>query len=350
MNSVYTFFKPLALILLILLCVVIFWFIFKWFNDPEYKIEQIQEGFVLNLNDRAEKMNLKNNSLTVISYNLGFAAGPMQNTLADDHPESFYSRNLDDFISMVKEKDAEILLLQEVDLNSKRSGYVNQLDYIMTRLGWSYAAPVVDWDFYFPLRKEHKIVKATVVISKFPIISNEYTLTSGKPNFKNKLINIFYYPLLWKSTMQQVKVMVGEISISLYNVHLCVWNREARMGQIKYLSEWINKDQDSDGFIVGGDFNFQAYIRGTPIPVDDMSQPPIFNVLWNELPGIRELLIDSTLDTDMIHKHFTFPERKHRYDFLFYSKNFNSVECEIVHDLQSSDHLPLVGVFKIFQQ
>ncbi len=347
MKIFYTFLKPLVIILIILLCAVILWFFYRWINDPEYKISNIQDGLVLNLNESAGGIDVKNNSLTVISYNLGFAAGPIQRTLADDHPLSFYSQNLDNFISLVKEKNADILMLQEVDLNSKRSGYVNQLEYIMNRLGWNYAAPVIDWDFYFPLRKEHQIVKSTVVISKFPIISNKYTLTSCKPNFENKLLDIFYYPLLWKSTMQQVKVLVGNNTISFYNVHLCVWNRSARLEQIKYLSKMIRNDDSSDGFIVGGDFNFQAYIRGTPVPTGDMVKPPVLRALWNDLPEIREAIIDKSSSTEDIHKHFTFPERKHRYDFLFYSKKFNIENVEIVKDLQSSDHLPLIGVFKI---
>ncbi|WP_291328442.1 endonuclease/exonuclease/phosphatase family protein [Desulfovibrio sp. UCD-KL4C] len=347
MKIFYTFLKPFVIILIILLCVVILWFLYRWINDPEYKISNVQEGLVLNLNESVEGLDLKNNSLTVISYNLGFAAGPMQKTLADEHPVSFFSQNLDNFISLVKEKNADILLLQEVDLNSKRSGYVNQLEYIMNRLGWNYAAPVIDWDFYFPFRKEHQIVKSTVVISKFPIISNKYTLTSCKPNFENKLLDIFYYPLLWKSTMQQVRVLAGKNTISFYNVHLCVWNRAARLEQIKYLSKMIRNDDNSDGFIIGGDFNFQAYIRGTPVPTDDMVKYPVLRALWNDLPEIREIIIDKSSSTEDIHKHFTFPERKHRYDFLFYSKKINIESVEIIEDLQSSDHLPLIGVFKI---
>lgn len=347
MKIFYTFFKPLVIVFSVLLCVLILWFIYKWFHDPQFEISKVQDGLVLNLNESAESVQLKNNQLTVISYNLGFAAGPMQETLADDHPVSFYYQNLDNFISLVKEKKADVLLLQEVDLNSKRSGYVNQLEYIMNRLGWSYAAPVIDWNFYFPLRKEHQIVKSTVVISKLPIISNKYTLTSCKPNFKNELLNIFYYPLLWKSTMQKVEVTAGSHTISFYNVHLCVWNRQARLEQIKYLSKWINSESGSDSFIIGGDFNFQAYIRGTPVPVEDMAKTPFFKTLFNELPEVHELFMNSTSSTKDIHKNFTFPERKHRYDFLFYSKEFNRLNGEIIQNLQSSDHLPLIGVFKI---
>ena len=41
---------------------------------------------------------------------------------------------------MVEETSADILLLQEVDLNSRRSHYLNQLHHLQERLAWPYAA------------------------------------------------------------------------------------------------------------------------------------------------------------------------------------------------------------------
>ncbi|OEU70712.1 MAG: endonuclease/exonuclease/phosphatase [Desulfovibrio sp. S3730MH75] len=343
----YAFIKPLVAVLLILVVAVVCWLLFNWYSSPDFEISELKHGSVLEFDNGVSEVKAKNSKLTVLTYNLGFAAGPMQETLADDHPESFYTDNLDKFIGFVKSKDVDILLLQEVDLNSKRSSYVDQLEYIMDRLGWGYAAPVVDWDLYFPLRKEHKIVKATVVLSKFPISSNEYTLTSCKPNFDNILLNIFYYPLLWKSTMQRVSIIVGGNPIDIYNVHLCVWSRAARVEQIKYLAKWINENPSGRDFIVAGDFNFQAYIRGTPIPTVDMSKTPFMKQLWDQVPEISELYSSKSSDAQSIHNQYTFPERKHRYDFMYYSANIQVLDSEIDSSIDSSDHLPIVATFKL---
>ncbi len=343
----YAFFKPLFAVLLIMVFVVACWLIFNWYTSPEFEISDLKHGTVLKFDNGANDVNTKIGKLTVLSYNLGFAAGPMQDTLADDHPEYFYTENLDKFIELVKSKDVDVVLLQEVDLESKRTSYMDQLEYVMDRLGWGYAAPVVDWDLYFPLRKEHKIVKATVVLSKFPISSNDYTLTSCKPNFENKLLNIFYYPLLWKSTMQRVSILVRGKPIDIYNVHLCVWSRAARVEQIKYLAKWINGKTLGSDFIVAGDFNFQAYIRGTPIPTVDMSKPPFVKHLWDEIPTISELYSSKSSDARSIHSYYTFPERKHRYDFMYFSKIMTILDSEIVHGIDSSDHLPIIATFKL---
>lgn len=340
----YTFLKFFTPLFLLGIVCIAGWFVFKWYSDPDYQISAVQKGSVLKF-DADSNLEARKGRLKVISYNLGFAAGPMQHSLADAHAKSFFKMNLDSFIGMVKEQRADIVLLQEVDIDSKRSWYFNQLEYIMEELGWGYAASVVDWDLFFPLRKERKIEKATVVVSKYPIVSNEFTLTSCKPNFENKLLNIFYYPLLWTSCMQKVGVDLGDRILDVYNVHLCVWNREARVEQTQYLVDWIKKSGAGREFIIGGDFNFQAYIRGTTVPEEDMQKTPFINVLWDNFDGLGELLAEKKYSTMEIHEDFTFPERKHRYDFMFYSGGMKFVKGGVIKNIDVSDHLPVTGVF-----
>lgn len=345
MGYVYTFLKLFTSVFLSLFILVAGYFLIRWFVDPVYHIGEQEKGQVLRFNAELAAEKAEPEELKVLTYNLGFAAGPVQQTLADDHPETFFTTNLDKFIDLVRKEDANLILLQEVDLDSKRSWYLNQLQYIMTRLGWGYAAPVVDWDMFFPLRKERKITKATVVISKFPIVSSEYTQTACKPNFESQLLNIFYYPLLWKSTMQRVTVEVGGKRVDIYNVHLCVWNRAARVAQAEYLAEWIKRESFGVDFLVGGDFNFQAYIRGTPLPENDLSQAPFINKFRERLGGAGEVLSSSGEAAEMLHKKFTFAERKHRYDFLFYSKGLHPGDAKIIDGIDSSDHYPVYGEF-----
>ncbi|WP_432735082.1 endonuclease/exonuclease/phosphatase family protein [Maridesulfovibrio sp. FT414] len=291
-------------------------------------------------------MSESGGSFKVMSYNMGFASGPIQHTMADDHPESFFETNLDNIVALITEQKADIVLLQEVDIDAKRSWYTNQLDYMMKRLGWGYAAPVVDWKLYFPLRKERKITKATVVISRFPILFNEYCLTSAKPNFESMPLNIFYYPLLWKSCMQKVSIDVNGKPLDVYNVHLCVWNRAARVAQAAFLADWINSSSGERPFVIGGDFNFQAYIRGTPVPDADMARPPFMNILWERLAGLGEIMSSDQDSVSDIHMRATFPERSHRYDFIFYSGGLASEGGAVVGGIDASDHLPVIGTFR----
>ncbi|WP_415719680.1 endonuclease/exonuclease/phosphatase family protein [Maridesulfovibrio sp.] len=343
----YTVFKFFAAVILILVILLVGYFLIKWLTDADYSIGPIERGRVLKNDLHPAAGAAEPEPLRVLSYNLGFASGPVQHTLADEHPESFFVANLDKLIDLVRAEKANILLLQEVDLHSKRSWYMNQLEYVMERLGWGYAAPVVDWDMYFPLRREHRITKATVVLSKFPIISNEYTQTAGKPNFENVLLNIFYYPLLWKSTMQRVEVSVGGRRLDVYNVHLCVWNRDARVAQMQFLSDWINRSRPANGFLIGGDFNFQAYIRGTPEPIADLAKPPFLDLLHESLPGVKEIMSEGGIPAEEIHKNYTFDERKHRYDFIYYSSELNLVVGKVIRNIDASDHFPVFGVFDL---
>lgn len=341
----YTILKLFTAVFLFLIILVAGYLLIKWFTAPDYNIGSLQKGEILRFDEADSTQAVEDGTLRVLSYNLGFGAGPMQHTLADEHPQSFFTANLDKFIDLVRTEDADIVLLQEVDLDSKRSWYMDQLEYIMERLGWGYAAPVVDWDMYFPFRKERKITKATAVISKFPIIANDFTRTSCKPNFSNMLLNVFYYPLLWDSTMQRVGVEVGDRRLDVYNVHLCVWNRDARVAQAEYLSDWVNSESKGSDYLIGGDFNFQAYIRGTPVPRKDLSEPPFINGFRERLEGCDEILSRPGEPADEIHRNYTFDERKHRYDFIFYSAGLLREEGKVVRSIDSSDHFPVFGKF-----
>ncbi len=345
----YPIFKLLSAIFLFLIILVAGYFLIKWFSAPDYRIGKMKQGQVIKFETESSMDSTEKKDLRVLSYNLGFAAGPVQQTLADEHPESFFIANLDKFIDLVRAEQANVVLLQEVDLDSKRSWYMNQLEYIMGRLGWGYAAPVVDWDMYFPLRKERKITKATVVISKFPIVSNEYVQTSCKPNFENMLLNIFYYPLLWKSTLQRVGVEVGGKRLDVYNVHLCVWNRAARVAQAEYLSKWVNTASSGLDYIIGGDFNFQAYIRGTPVPSVDLAKAPFVNGFRDSLNGSKEILSRPGESAGRIHQNITFEERKHRYDFIFYSAGMTLKNAKVITGIDASDHFPVFGEFSFIE-
>lgn len=132
----YTLFKVFAAVFLFVVILVAGYFLIKWFSAPDYSTGQLEQGQVLKFDLDGESGPAANESLRVMSYNLGFAAGPMQHSLADDHPESFFISNLDKFIDLVRAEQANIVLLQEVDIHSKRSWYMNQLEYVMERLGW----------------------------------------------------------------------------------------------------------------------------------------------------------------------------------------------------------------------
>ncbi|MCZ6635239.1 MAG: hypothetical protein O7G87_17710, partial [bacterium] len=91
--------------------------------------------------------------LSVLSYNIGFAVGPVQKTVGETRAKSEYLHNLNEIVRVVEETDADILLLQEVDLNSRRSHYLDQLQYLQDRLEWPYAACTTTWKTYVPFEK-----------------------------------------------------------------------------------------------------------------------------------------------------------------------------------------------------
>ena len=91
-GCMYTFLKFFTAVFLFLIVLVAGYFLIKWFTSPEYRIGELEQGRVLSFDFGGGKP-AEDEVLRVLSYNIGFAGGPVQHTLADEHPESFYTAN-----------------------------------------------------------------------------------------------------------------------------------------------------------------------------------------------------------------------------------------------------------------
>ncbi|NEP87836.1 MAG: hypothetical protein F6K18_13975 [Okeania sp. SIO2C2] len=159
-------------------------------------------------------------TLTVMTYNMGYASGPIQKSLNDPHPQKFFLDNLNQIVQLVKEQQVDILLLQEVDFNSQRTYYLNQLTYLQEQLGWNYVAQIDTWKKFVPFMGIGKMHSGGAILSKYPITSHSYRTFTFKPTLPNKLVNFIYFPFVWENPVQHVTVEYQNTPIHIFNVHI----------------------------------------------------------------------------------------------------------------------------------
>ena len=292
--------------------------------------------------------------LSILSYNIGFGVGPVQVTVGETKPRSEFLHNLDEIARVVEETSADILLLQEVDLNSRRSHYLNQLHHLQERLAWPYAAYTTTWKTYVPFDKIGKVHECAAILSRYPILKNEARVYQFEPQHKNRLFNLLLYLFfVWKSVIQYGQVEYRGRKINLFNLHLDVFSRANRALQIQALIDWIKHLELEKNLIFGGDLNYHAELgrerktdfRGYDPNLEKL--PPFFVDVWQALPGIREAFIQEDSNRDQIHQQVTYPELAKRHDFVFFSSEFEYVSSTVVDNISSSDHLPVHVVLKL---
>jgi endonuclease/exonuclease/phosphatase family metal-dependent hydrolase len=92
-----------------------------------------------------------NNTLKVMTWNIRFGAGriPFFGDSCGDRvlmTETETLGYMDSIIVYINSTQPDVLLLQEVDISSKRSAYVNQLQYILNHTHLNYAAYASMWN------------------------------------------------------------------------------------------------------------------------------------------------------------------------------------------------------------
>lgn len=279
---------------------------------------------------------IKDNIHSVISYNIGYLSG-MTNNLPIEKPRSLYDLNLNKVIYELKKVNVDILALQEIDYNSKRSYYVDQQKEL-AKLGYANYAQNINWDKkyvpfpYYPLSMHFgKILSGQSVLSKYPIIQQE------RIELKRNNKNPFYYDSFYIDRLAQVtKIKIDDQFLILINVHLEAYDQVTRKLQMQQIKNIYIKYYKDFPTILLGDFNSDIDFKNAGIE------------LLLKLPetGCAAFSRDHTENT------YSSESPMERLDYIFYNKQFiKEIDAKILAQFETaSDHLPLLMKFKFKDQ
>ena len=181
--------------------------------------------------------------LRLMTYNIGYASG-LSNNKGGVVPQGEVIANLDQIALSMKQNDADIIAVQEIDIDSHRTSGIDQLEYLAKKLEMPYAATIVNWNKkYVPYPIELNFNKhfgrmesGQAVFSRFPITKNSAHFFL-KPFNKPFWYNMFYIE-------RGAQVVTLELSpskaMTIINVHLEAFHiatREAHVQQLLILEK-----------------------------------------------------------------------------------------------------------------
>lgn len=249
------FFK--ILLTLIIVIVVLLGGLLAWLSLTEFKPAAVEPVAVESLGEAVET----GKELTLFCWNIGYSGlGADEDFFMDggtkvrtESKDNVYGY-LEGITQTIKEADADILLLQEVDQNSRRSYHVNQREllsgyYSSNSYALNYSCPFVPIPFP-PLGQ---------------VNSGLLTLTDGLAISSAQRIALAC-PFSWPIRIANLKrcLLVSYIPVKgsdkmlvLVNLHLEAYtDPEGREAQTKQLIEFINSEYEKGNYVIaGGDFN-----------------------------------------------------------------------------------------------
>lgn len=282
-------------------------------------------------------------TFSVMTFNIGYLSG-MTNNLPVERPESLYDDNLKKTTGLLRDISPDIVAFQEIDFDSKRTHYVNQLERIGETSGYQYGAVSVNWDKqyvpfpYWPLRHHFgKMLSGQAIIAHAPILSNE-RIVLPKP-----LSNAFYYNDFYLDRLAQVVwVKTSNDSLLVINVHFEAWDGPTREIQAEMVLDIYQKYEHDHPIILMGDFNCNP-----PFDKDAYSEKTIDLFLSHPSISMANTKYDYLQNPS---QHYTFDSEDPfvKIDYVFYNNRF--LECLRYDVIQGagdiSDHLPVMAMFK----
>jgi endonuclease/exonuclease/phosphatase family metal-dependent hydrolase len=285
------------------------------------------------------------NTLLIMTYNIGYLSG-MTNNLSVETDQKMFQNNLQRIRLLLEQQKPDIVGFQEIDFNSKRSYYQQQLDSLAISGQYANAFQSVNWDkryvpfpYGFPTRNFGHTVSGQAIMSRWQLFNADLKVLE-KPQSAP-----FYYKDFYLDRLVQISdCYIGGKIVKLMNVHLEAFDQETRIEQAKEVRKLYDQFAEEMPVLLFGDFNT------SPPGTEGRSE------------ASKELLkgkyIRSAVGMDVYYQdpeqYFTFSsvEPAEMIDYVFYNENFiEKVEVKVLQEVGDiSDHLPVILDFRLLPQ
>ncbi len=222
-------------------------------------IEESDMPVVLYEASSIREQSAASDSLKVASWNIKFAGGRldfffdcygerslMETTEVNNHLEGLAAK--------INQMDVDILFVQEIDVNAKRSGYIDQLQYLLDATEFSYAAYASQWKSdYVPSDGIGLINSGNAILSRYPL---ENTERIALPLIEEQSGFIQYFYLRRNMLKAQITDAQNQ-AIVLINTHTSAFAKDGTKDkQLLQIKAEIDQLQTAgQSFVLGGDFN-----------------------------------------------------------------------------------------------
>lgn len=194
--------------------------------------------------------------LRVMAYNIKFGAARTDfwfdywgDQVAMDY--EVVASNMDDLYRLIREVDPDVLICEEIEVNSRRSAYYDMVQGMLEHTHLNHAAYIQTWDSrYVPSEGLGRVDMGNAIFSRYPITFAERI---KQPDVTNQgyLEGTYYLHRM----IGHAVVDVGDgRAVAVYAVHTEAYDTDGTKGrQLEQIHE-IVMDEPLP-FVLGGDFN-----------------------------------------------------------------------------------------------
>ncbi len=197
--------------------------------------------------------------MKILTWNISYAYGLGSEGIGYHQQDlAHFEDSLNSMSELIRSQNCDVVLLQEVDFDSKRSHHQNQLDFLARKTGLSYRNEVISWNRPYvpypglnPANHFGKVVSGGGILSRFPITPVMQDLLP-KPKENLALYNYFYLNRYLQMAAIQWDENNPENKLTVMNLHLEAFSKENRELHLVKMQDRL-KDYQID--LAGGDFN-----------------------------------------------------------------------------------------------
>jgi endonuclease/exonuclease/phosphatase family metal-dependent hydrolase len=198
-------------------------------------------------------------SIMVMTWNIRFGIGrsPWFGDACSDNTIFGADEVMPHLEAIVKQIDSlhpDILFLQECDIESKRTAYINELQYILDNTHFNYAAYVSEWKSeYIPSDGLGRMDMGLVILSPWPI-KDAKRINLATRGDQAGIVNYFYL----HSCIVTGKIHIpGFKEFSLLNIHASAFATDDTKQKhfLEFKAELDKIEAEGGYFLAGGDLN-----------------------------------------------------------------------------------------------
>lgn len=320
--------------------------------------DTLENGGRLNVKELSD-----GDSVRVMTWNTGYAALGENADFFMDGGKSVSSsdketvqENLEAISEQIEESDPDIVFMQEVDVDSKRSHYINELDAItgnLTGYSSSFAENYKTLYVPYPLLTIGKVDCGLATLSKYEVSDCKRISLPCPFGYPMRLCNLKRCLMV-----SRVPIEGSDKELVLVNLHLEAYDDgDGKAAQTQQLKKLLEEETEKGNYVIaGGDFNqeFSNYDNSAyPIINDDVWTPGEIDTdeFSDNLSFVTDNSTPSCRSLDRPLKGNDASPDKFQYymiDGFIVSDNLSVESVETLDlDFKNSDHNPIVIDMKL---
>lgn len=195
-------------------------------------------------------------NLRVMAYNIKFGAARTDFWFDywGDQVQLDYNvvaENLGNIYALVREADPDILIVEEIEVGSRRSAYYDMVAGMLEGTNLNYAAYIQTWQSrYVASEGLGRVDMGNAIFSKYPITFAERIRQPDRTDISGLILTFYLHRMIGHAV---VDIGNGR-SIGVYGVHTEAYDRDGTKGrQLEQI--YTEVMGDTMPFVLGGDFN-----------------------------------------------------------------------------------------------